>query len=83
MSGVRSNYQILNIREGDKPHLTNKDKADALARSIVHGSSDANLPSDLRACRIELQQNELRNTEHSSTDDLINDPFENTNRSTH
>ena len=76
MSGVRSNFQIPNIREGDKTHLTNKDKADAFARSIAHGSSDANLPSDLRARRIELQQNELRNTEHSSLDERINDPFE-------
>ena len=83
MSGVRSNYQILNIREGDKTHLTNKDKADVFARSIAHESSDANLPSDLRAHRLELQQNELRNTEHSSLDDRINDPFENTNCSTH
>lgn len=49
MSGIRTNRQISNIKEGDVTHVRNLDKANALARGFANISSDQNFEPEFLA----------------------------------
>ena len=78
MSGVNSNQQIPNIKDGNTILLSNKEKATVFARDFVSSSNDSNYDPAFRERKEAFKRGEFVKvpSNHIPGDDRLNEPFE-------